>query len=65
MAQARLAEQEVDLKSQEMAPLLDELLERVVGDDDARQEYLDLLATLGPESELAATYRKKLAAKLF
>ena len=65
VAQARLAEQEVDLKSQEMAPLLEELLERVVGDDDARQEYLDLLATLGPESELAATYRKKLAAKLF
>ena len=64
-AEARLAVQEVDVRGREAAPLLDELLERVAGDDAARQEYLDLLETLGPDSSLAAEYRKKLASRLF
>ena len=64
-AEARLALQEVDLKNQEVAPLLDELLTRVASDEVARQEFLDLLETLGPESPLVAEYRKKLASRLF
>jgi thioredoxin-like negative regulator of GroEL len=48
-----------------MAPSLDELLTKVRTDDAARQEYLDLLETLGPNSEVASTYRKKLATALF
>jgi putative thioredoxin len=64
-AEARLAVQEVDVRGQEAAPLLDDLLERVATDDAARQEFVDLLETLGPDSSLAAEYRKKLASRLF
>lgn len=65
LAEARLAEQAIDVKSQELAPLLDELLPKVRTDEAARQEYLDLLETLGANSELASTYRKKLATAIF
>ena len=64
-AEARLGIQQIDVRGQEVAPLLDELLERVAGDDEARQEYVDLLETLGPDSALAVEYRKKLASRLF
>jgi len=65
IAAARLAQQQIDVRTQEVAPLLDDLLERVRTDDDARQEFLDLLESLGPTSPVTAAYRKKLAAKLF
>jgi len=65
LAEARLAEQAIDVKSQELAPLLDGLLPKVRTDEAARQEYLDLLETLGANSELASTYRKKLATAIF
>jgi putative thioredoxin len=64
-AQARLAEQEIDVKSQEVTSLLDDLLERVKDDEGARQEFLDVLETLGLQSPVAIEYRKKLAARLF
>jgi putative thioredoxin len=64
-AEARLALQAIDVRNQELAPLLDELLERVATDDAARQEYVDLLETMGPENPVASAYRKKLAARLF
>lgn len=44
---------------------LDSLLDRIPGDDDARQELLDLLEVLGPDDPRTSTYRKKLAARLF
>lgn len=44
---------------------LDQLLTKVKTDDDARQEYLDLLELLGPANELTAEYRKKLSSALF
>ena len=65
LAEARLARQEIDVTSQSVAPVLDELLGRVATDEAARQEYLDLLETLGPENPLTARYRKALAARLF
>lgn len=65
LAEARLARQEVDVTSQAVAPVLDELLGRVATDEAARQEYLDLLETLGPDNPLTARYRKALAATLF
>ena len=34
-------------------------------DEEARQEYVDLLDVLGPESPEANSYRRKLASKLF
>ena len=44
---------------------LDALLERVKADEDARQEYIDLLEVLGPEDPRTAQYRKALTARLF
>lgn len=44
---------------------LDSLLERVRGDDAARQEVVDLLEVLGPDDPRTAHYRRALTAKLF
>lgn len=44
---------------------LDALLARVPGDDDARQELVDLLEVLGPDDPRTARYRKALTARLF
>ena len=43
----------------------DALLDRVKADDDARQEYIDLLEVLGPDDPRTAQYRKALTARLF
>jgi putative thioredoxin len=43
---------------------LDALLERVK-DDDARQEFVDLLELLGADDPRTADYRKKLASRLY
>lgn len=44
---------------------LDSLLERVKGDDEARQQFVDLLEVLGPDDPRTAKYRKALAARLY
>jgi putative thioredoxin len=44
---------------------LDALLPKVKADDEARQEYVDLLELLGPADPRTAVYRKKLTAQLF
>jgi putative thioredoxin len=44
---------------------LQSLLERVRDDEAARQEYLDILQTMGPEDPRTAKYRKQLTARLF
>ena len=44
---------------------LDALLDRVKGDDAARQRFLDLLELLGPDDPRTAEYRKALTARLF
>jgi putative thioredoxin len=44
---------------------LDALLDRVKDDDDARQEYVDLLELLGPDDPRTAPYRKALTARLY
>jgi putative thioredoxin len=44
---------------------LDALLPRVKGDDEARQEYLDILELLGPDDPRTATYRRRLTSTLF
>jgi len=60
-ANARLAMNPVDNLDAE----LDALLLRVKDDETARQEYLDLLQTMGSEDPRTAKYRKLLTAKLF
>ncbi len=63
-ARARLAERHVEVKG-DVEGLLDDLLGRVRDDPDARQEFVDLLETLGPDDPRTTTYRKALAARLF
>ncbi|MGO9027450.1 MAG: tetratricopeptide repeat protein [Acidimicrobiales bacterium] len=65
LAQARLAAQRVDVADVPVEDLLDGLLDRVKDDPDARQEFLDLLETLGTDDARTAGYRKALAARLF
>lgn len=60
-ATARLALNPVDNLDEE----LDLLLLRVKDDEAARQEYLDILETMGGSDPRTAKYRKLLTAKLF
>jgi putative thioredoxin len=64
-AAARLAEQEIEVPADGVDVLLDGLLAKVKADEAARQEFLDLLETLGPDDPRTAQYRKALAAQLF
>ncbi len=41
------------------------LLPRVKGDDDARQEFVDILELMGPDDPRTAEYRRRLTARLF
>jgi putative thioredoxin len=54
-----------DRSADEITAKLDELLDRVKGDDDARQEFVDLLEVLGPDDPRTPDYRKRLTARLF
>jgi putative thioredoxin len=65
LAEARLASQQVDVQGVGVEELLDGLLDRVREDTSARQEFLDLLETLGPDDPRSTGYRKALAARLF
>jgi putative thioredoxin len=49
----------------DLARELDELLDRVKEDEDARQRYVDLLEVLGPDDPRTAGYRKQLTSRLF
>ena len=64
-AEARLAVQHVAVPADGIDGLLENLLDRVKDDSVARQEFLDLLATLDPEDERIVAYRKALATRLF
>jgi putative thioredoxin len=64
-AEARLAAQHVEVPADGVDVLLDTLLTKVKDDEGARQEYLDLLETLGPDDPRTAQYRKALATRLF
>jgi putative thioredoxin len=63
-AEARLAAHP-EVATTDTTALLDALLERVKDDPDARQEFLDLLETLGADDSRTAGYRKALASRLF
>ena len=45
--------------------VLTELLERVKSDDEAKQNYLDVLEKMGPNDPRTSGYRKKLTTRLF
>jgi putative thioredoxin len=44
---------------------LTQLLDRVKDDDDARQQFIDILELMGPNDPRTAAYRKQLTARLF
>ncbi len=44
---------------------LEALLPRVKADDEARQEFVDILELMGPDDPRTAGYRRKLTAQLF
>ncbi len=52
------SEEELDAK-------LTDLLSRVKGNDDVRQEFIDVLAVMGPGNPKTAEWRKKLSTALF
>ena len=64
LAEARLSQRD-DVSSTDIGALLDGLLDRVKSDPDARQEFLDLLETLGPDDPRTLSFRKALASRLF
>jgi putative thioredoxin len=60
-AAARLAARPVD----DYDAQLTELLDRVKGDDEARQQYVDILELMGSDDPRTAPYRKKLTTRLY
>ena len=70
-ALARVGAESADIVTEPGGPLadveatLDALLPRVKGDDDARQEFLDLLELMGPDDPRTAEYRRALSRQLF
>jgi putative thioredoxin len=67
-AEARLLESGVDVAAADSAEVearLNALLDRVRDDDAARQEFVDLLETLGPEDPRTNSFRRALTSRLF
>jgi len=60
-AAARLSQQPTD----DYEATLDALLDRVKADEDARQEYIDILAVMGAEDPRTPRYRKLLTSRLY
>jgi putative thioredoxin len=44
---------------------LPDLLDKVKGDDEVRQQIVDILELMGPDDPRTAVYRKQLTARLF
>ncbi len=61
-AKARLGD---DLGDDGVEGKLDALLDRVKDDEEARQEFLDVLELLGPNDPRTAGYRKEMSKRLF
>lgn len=59
-AQARVQQPDDDYDA-----TLADLLGRVRDDDEARQQFVDILELMGPHDPRTATYRKQLTARLF
>ena len=60
-AKARLGDERTD----DYDAKLEALLDKVRDDDDARQEYVDLLELMGPDDPRTAGYRRQLTSRLF
>ena len=64
-ALARVGTDAVAAGAGEIEGKLEALLARVKEDEEARQEYVDLLEVMGPDDPRTAQYRKALTSRLF
>jgi putative thioredoxin len=64
-AAARLGVTEPEAAADDYDAQLGELLPRVKDDDDARQQYVDILDLMGPDDPRTAEHRKRLSRELF
>jgi putative thioredoxin len=64
-ALARTGAAAAEVDTADIPSKLDALLDRVKGDEDARQEFVDLLEVLGPDDPRTSEYRRALTARLF
>ena len=64
-ALARVGDEVAEVGEAGLDAKLDDLLDRVKDDTDARQEFIDLLEVLGADDPRTARYRKALTARLF
>jgi putative thioredoxin len=64
-AAARLGVTQPDVAADDYDAQLTDLLARVKDDDDARQQFVDILDLMGPEDQRTAEYRKRLSRELF
>jgi putative thioredoxin len=62
---AAIARSGTDAVDDDVDAKLEALLLTVKGDDDVRQEFLDLLELLGPDDPRTATYRRRLTTALY
>jgi putative thioredoxin len=62
---AALARTGIHVDEDEITAKLTALLDRVKGDDVARQEFVDLLELLGPDDPRTAEFRRQLTARLY
>jgi putative thioredoxin len=60
-AAARLSTKPADDYDQQLTVLLD----RVKGDDEARQQFVDILELMGPDDPRTAAYRRQLTSRLY
>ena len=54
-----------DARSDEFDSTLNSLLDRVKNDDEARQEFVDILELMGPDDPRTADYRRQLTSRLY
>lgn len=62
---AALARTGIHVDEDEITQKLTALLDQVKGDDDARQEFVDLLELLGPDDPRTTEFRRQLTARLY
>jgi putative thioredoxin len=60
-ARARLGAEPTD----DYDATLTKLLDRVKDDEEARQEFVDILELLGPDDPRTASYRRQLTSRLY
>jgi putative thioredoxin len=64
-ALVRTGGEEAAASDADITSKLETLLDQVKSDDDARQQYVDLLELLGPDDPRTADYRRRLTSRLF